>query len=212
MRLHKILVFVAALLAASCAWADERQQNHFASVLLEGKKIGHVQYTVTYDKAGQVEEIHTRASYSILGIKLYDLTQHFHEQWSSGELQKMWGTSNENGTINAVTVDRTKTEYKATLNKQPKVLPHDAFPLSLWHFAITKQSLLFHTEDLRLLKVKVAERAEKIKWHGKTITAKRFDFTGEWKGTVWYDSQETFLKAKYESSNHLVGVVMDPVE
>jgi len=113
---------------SSWAFADDGYKNHFASILLDGKKIGTVHYTVKHNEMGELEELRTKASLSVLGVKLYDFSQHLQEQWSGGELQTMSGNTNDDGKAYAITLNRTPKEYEASLNDKPLTLPHDAFP------------------------------------------------------------------------------------
>jgi len=206
----KLAVFAALLCLSSWALADDGHQNFFASILLDGKKIGHVHYSVKRNEQGELEELRTKASVSVLGIKLYDFTQNLHEQWSGGELQSMWGNTDDDGKKYEITLKRNAKEYDATLNDDPLTLPHDAFPISLWHYAVSQNSLLFDLQDLRLLKVKVAGHEDTVARSGETIQTERFDFTGDWKGSVWFDHDKQFVKAEYMSDKRLVTVVIDP--
>ena len=208
--ISKLAVFAALFCLSSWAWADGSHENFFASILLNGKKIGHVHYSVKRNEQGELEELRTKASVSVLGIKLYDFTQNLHEQWSGGELQSMWGNTDDDGKKYEITLKRNAKEYDATLNDDPLTLPHDAFPISLWHYAVSQNSLLFDLQDLRLLKVKIAGHEDTVARSGETIQTERFDFTGDWKGSVWFDHDKQFVKAEYMSDKRLVTVVIDP--
>jgi hypothetical protein len=207
----RILAVSAAMFClSSWAFADDGHKNHFASILLDGKKIGNVHYTVKHNEKGELEELRTKASLSMLGVKLYDFSQQLQEQWSGGELQTMSGNTNDDGKAYAITLKRTPKEYEASRNDKPLTLPHDAFPISLWHYAISQQSLLFDLSDLSLLTVTVSGHKDTVEWGGETVQAERFDFAGDWKGSVWFDQNKKFVKAEYESGKRLVTVVMDP--
>lgn len=208
--LYSTLVSAAVICLSSWALAEGSHQNQFASILLGGKKIGHVHYIVKHDPRGALEELKTRASLSMLGIKLYDFAQNLHEQWSGGELQRVWGNTNDDGKIDKITLKRTSNSYEATLNDKPLILPHDAFPISLWNYAVSQQSLLFDLSNLRLLHVKVARREDTVVRNSESIKAERFDFTGDWRGSVWFDYKKQFVKAEYVSDKRLITVVMDP--
>lgn len=208
--LSKLAVSAAILCLSSWASADDGNQNRFASILLDGKKIGHVHYILKHDERGEVEQLTTKASLSVLGIKLYGFTQHLHEHWSGGELQSAWGNTNDDGKIDKFTLKRTPIEYEATLNDEPLILPHDAFPISLWHYKISHHSLLFDLTNLRLLNVKISKHDDTVVRSGETIQAERFDFAGDWQGSVWFDHNKQFVKAEYVSDNRLITVVMDP--
>jgi len=208
--ISRLAVFAVIFCLSSWASADDGHQNHFASIVLDGKKIGQVHYSVKHNEQGQLEELKTNASVSVLGVKLYDFTQNLHEQWSGGELQSMWGKTNDDGKKYDITLKRTAKEYDGTLNKDPMTLPHDAFPISLWHYAISQNSLLFDLKDLRLLNVKVAGHDDTVERRGESIQTERFDITGDWKGSVWFDHNKQFVKAQYMSDKRLVTVLMDP--
>jgi hypothetical protein len=176
-----------ALAAHGAAVAAGGPENHFASIHLDRDKIGQVHYTVTLDPEGAVEELRTRASVSLLGIKLLSFDQQLHEVWQDGGLRTLRGHTNDNGTAYDATVERAADGYSAALNGKPLTLPAEAFPASLWHYRITEQSLLFDLSDLRLMRVEVARRQESLSHHGQSVPAERFDFTGDWQGSVWFD-------------------------
>ena len=208
--LSRLVVLAAALCFPFSAGAQDRHQNHFASIMLDGKKIGHVHYSITHDEEGELEELKTKASVSVFGLKLYDFTQHLHEKWSKGELQSVWGNTNDNGTIEEITLTRRPNEYEGSLNGEALTLPHEAFPISLWHYGVSQQTLLFDLSDLRLMEVNVSERVESLPLEAGSVQAERFDFTGDWEGTVWFDQEKQFVKAEYLSEGRLITVIMDP--
>lgn len=206
----RLAVFAALLCLSSWASADDGHQNFFASIILDGKKIGQIHYSAKHGEQGDLEELKTNASMSVLGVKLYDFTQNLHEQWSGGELQSMSGHTNDDGKIDEIELKRTAKEYAATLNKKPVTLPHDAFPISLWHYDVSNQSLLFDLANLKLLKVKVSGHDDTVSRNGQTIQTERFDFTGDWQGSVWFDQDKQFVKAEYVTNKRHVTVVIDP--
>lgn len=208
--LRTVAVLTVLMCLPSWADAEDGYENHFATILLNDKKIGHVHYTVKNDEQGQVEELRTKASFSVLGVKLYDFSQQLKEQWASGDLQTMSGHTNNDGKTYEMTLERTSTDYQADLNDKPLTLPHNAFPISLWHYAISEHSLLFDMTDLTLMKVSVTSHEDTVDWGGESVETERFDFTGEWQGSVWFNHDKDFVKAQYQSGGRQVTVVMDP--
>lgn len=201
---------LALLLGGACTAAASENNHYFASIHLDDNKIGQVHYTVQYDDQGEIEELKTRASVSFLGIEVFHFSQHLHEVWRDGELQDLNGHTDDDGDVYDTSLERKPGEYDGALNGKPLVLPHDAFPTSLWHYRITEQSLLFDLKDLRLLKVEVAESADTLSVHGETVAADRFDFTGDWQGAVWFDQDRNFLRAEYQVEKRAVVVTLDP--
>jgi Family of unknown function (DUF6134) len=200
---------IALGLIGSASAADKTHKNHFATIRVDGKKIGQVHYTLTYDEGGEVEEVKTRASYSVLGINVYSFSQDLHEHWQSGDLQTMNGHTDDDGAKYQASLERKPAEYAGTLNGKPLTLPHDAFPNAVWHYQVTEQALLFNVTDFRLMNVKVARRQENVKIDGKAFDAERFDFTGDWQASVWFDQNRQLLKFEYKIEGRDVVVTLD---
>jgi hypothetical protein len=136
-------------------------KNHFASILLNNKKIGQVHYTTRHDKDGTLLELNTRASHSILGIEVFHHTLHMHEFWEADEMKRLWGNVNEDGTAYEMDVTREPSDYYVgTLNNQMIKLPADAFPIAVWHYAITEHTQLFSIPEFQLLNVKVQKSSD----------------------------------------------------
>src|SRR5262245_704624 len=89
-RLIQLGLVLGALLVANGARAAD--QTHFASIFLDGKKIGQVQYTVRTNDQGVVEEPKTRSALSILGFQVYHFTQDLHEVWKTVNCKACRGT------------------------------------------------------------------------------------------------------------------------
>jgi len=197
------------VLAGTAAAADKTHENHFATIRVDGKKIGQVHYTLTYDEGGEVEALKTNASYSVLGFEVYSFSQDLNERWQSGELQSMDGNTNDDGDKYQASVARKPDDYTGVLNGKNLTLPHNAFPNSVWHYQITEQSLLFNLSDLRLMNVKVSKRDESVKVNGKSFDAERFDFTGDWQASLWFDKDQQLLKLEYKIKGRDVVVTLD---
>jgi hypothetical protein len=75
-RLIACLVLVAGF-GAGPARADS--ENLFGAIHIDGRKAGQIHYTVEYGDGGDVETLRTRASLSILGVKLFNFEQTLHE-------------------------------------------------------------------------------------------------------------------------------------
>lgn len=204
------LFSLALLLLPLSAWGQAKQENYFASIFADGKKVGQVHYTVSYNEKGEVENLKTRASVSILGVKVYDFSQDLNEDWESENLKTLSGRTNDDGKLYEVTLRRDSENYEAILNGKSVTLPENSFPIALWHYEITEHDLLFNLTDLAVLKVRTTKAADTLDLGGKKVAAERFDFTGGWQGKVWFDKKELFLKAQYKSNGREVIVTLDP--
>lgn len=206
-RLVQCMTLLALLVISHGASAVD--QNHFASIYLDGKKIGQTHYMVRTNENGFVEELRTRSSLSILGFQVYYFTQDLHEVWNKGELQTMQGETDDHRRIYKSSLKRNPKEYDAVLNGNALTLPHDAFPTSVWHYQITEKSLLFDLKDFRLMKVKVSKSEDPASMGGRSIPASRFDFSGDWRASIWFDQNKQLLKMNYYTEGREIVVIMD---
>jgi Family of unknown function (DUF6134) len=197
-----------SLAPASAGHAADPEQ-FFASIFWDKKKIGQVHIRLSRGETGEVEELRARASVSMLGINLYEFTQDLHQTWIDGDLKTMRGDANENGTKYQVDLKRDATQYKGTLNGKAVTLPLDAYPNTLWHYAIVDHTLLFKQTDLELMNVKVVEARENIKLHGKSLPTKRATFSGGFDAVIWFDENDTFVQGQYEMNGRKIRVERD---
>jgi Family of unknown function (DUF6134) len=205
--------FVLAVLLLALAFAtpghSAGDEQFFASIFWDKKKIGQVHIRLSRGETGEIEELRARASVSMLGVNLYEFTQDLHQVWDNGDLKSMRGNADDNGTKYEVVLERDPAQYKGTLNGKAMTLPNAAFPNSLWHYAIVDHNLLFKQTDLQLLHVKVVEAAESIKLHGKSIPTKRATFSGDFSAVVWFDEKDTLVQGQYEMNGRKIRVERD---
>ncbi|MBO0333359.1 hypothetical protein J0X12_07030 [Sneathiella sp. CAU 1612] len=202
-----LLVLIA--LAPAAAVADQTQKSQFASVYLKSDKIGQVHLTTIRNEQGEIEEMRANASVSFLGMEVYGFTQNLNETWTGGELQKMKGQTDDNGTTHEISLNRNAEDFQATYNGKDLTLPLNAFPTSPWHYNITDNTLLFNIVDFDLLKVKIAKVADTIKIGGKDVKTEKFTFTGDWEAKLWFDANKEFVKGEYDVSGRQVTVILD---
>ena len=206
---YAALLLLLVLVPAS-AQTQGSYENVFASVALDGKKIGQIHYTLKLTPTGEVEQIHTNTSVSVLGIKFYAFAQHLHETWRNGQLQTLRSDADDNGTDEKARVRRVADAYEANHNGTPVDLPVTAFPDSIWHYAITRQSAIFSSLDLRQLKVTVTRSDDHIDYHGTSVPAERFEFTGDWHAKLWFGKNKRLLKAHRMIGDREIVITVDP--
>ena len=162
-RLAAGLLLVVAFGLGAVGEAAEPEQ-FFASVFLDKKKIGQFHVRVSRAETGEIEELRARASVSMLKIKLYEFTQDLTQTWRAGELQKLQGMADDNGTKYELQLTRKTQDYSGEVNKKPVTLPIEAFPNSIWHYGIVNHSILFNEVDLKLLKVSTTQGDDTVEF------------------------------------------------
>ena len=203
-----LLLSVAIGLAAAGQAAEPEQ--FFASVFLDKKKIGQFHVRISRAETGEIEELRARASVSMLGVKLYEFTHDLTQTWRAGELQKLHGTADDNGTKYDLRLARGAQDYSGEVNKKPVTLPIAAFPNSIWHYGIVNHALLFNEVDLKLLKVTTTQGTDTVEFDKKKIPADRVTIKGDFAATVWFDRDRNFVMAELPIAGRKVLVKRDP--
>jgi len=204
-----LMTWVTLITLCSSAYAAGRAENRFGTIHVDGRKTGTVHYTIEYGEKGDVETLRTRASLSILGIKLFNFEQNLHEEWRGGGLRLMRSRTEDDGTHYSASLNRGPEKYKGVVNDKPIELPGHAFPASVWHYNVVRQSLLFDLMTLKPMNVRIARSDETMTVNNKTLAVERFDFTGDWKATVWFDQKRQLVKFEYPVPGHTVTIQLD---
>jgi hypothetical protein len=208
-RIPRALLMAGMLVAWSTAEAARPAENHFGSIYIDGKRAGQVHYTLEFGEDDEIETLRTRASLSVLGMKLFNFEQNLREEWTKGQLRHLRGRTDDDGTIYDASLERAQGVYRGRVNDKTIELPGNAFPASVWHYGIVDQSLLFDLQLLRPMNVKVGRREETLTIRTKRIPTERFDFTGDWKATIWFDRNRRLVQFRYQVDSHEVTVNLD---
>ena len=202
---------LAVLLVAmsTIVHAAGRSENRFGSIYIDGKKAGQIHYTIEYGDNGDVESLKTNASLSILGVKVYNFEQSLHEEWRGGQLHELRGRTDDAGKIYDASLQRGPAQYSGALNGKPIELPDRAFPASVWHYAIVDRTLLFDLKLFKLMNVKTSRSGETLTIDKRKVATERFDFSGDWTATAWFDSKRELVQFRHHVDNHEVTVRLD---
>jgi hypothetical protein len=207
---HARIVMGLLLIASfTTAQAADRTENRFGSIYIDGKKAGQIHYTIEYGAAGDVETLRTRASLSILGMKVFSFDQSLHEEWRRGELHQLRGRTDDDGKIYEASLERGPAKYSGALNGKPVDLPDQAFPASVWHYAIVDRPLLFDLKVFKLMNVKTSRSKETLTIATRKVAVERFDFSGDWVATAWFDAKRELKQFRHRVDNHEVIVRLD---
>lgn len=197
------------VMPAVTALASEPEQ-FFASIFYNDKKIGIFHVRVSRGDDDEIEEIRARASVSVLGIKLYEFTQDVTHTWKNGEFEGLSGTVDNNGTTYDTELQRTGTGLDGSVNGKSVSLPADAFPNSLWHYGVIDHMPLFDQTTLKVLDVSVAVSDDTTAYDGQQIATTKAVFTGDFKVTVWFDQDQSFIKGVMDLDGRTLNVARDP--
>lgn len=205
MRMILGLPLAAALAAGALAAVPEGQ--HSALIYVDDDEAGSAEFSREITGDAKVDEVRSRVSVGFLGFEVFEFTQNLRQRWTDGELQSLYGYTDDDGDIFEASLSRQNGALVGTLNGQPVELPGEAFPTSVWHYEVTARPILFDVKDLELRHVKVQRSEEIIEVEGRQIPTERFDFVEGWNAIVWYDDQQRLVQFIYPEGDHEVKVI-----
>jgi hypothetical protein len=203
-----LLLGVVCGFAAAGHAADPEQ--FFASVFLDKKKIGQFHVRISRAETGEIEHLRARASVSMLGIHLYEFTHDLTQTWRNGELQRLQGRADDNGTVYNLELARQTSGYAGSVNGKAVTLPVEAFPDSIWHYGIVDHDLLFNEVDLELLHVTTTHGADTIEFDNQKIPAERVTISGDFAASAWFDQNKNFVMAELKMAGRKIVMKRDP--
>lgn len=201
------LALPAAALMAAGAFAAVPEGEHSARIYVDDDRAGTATFTRQVTDSARIDQVASRVAVKFLGFEVFEFTQNLRQRWKDGQLQSLYGYTDDDGEIFEANLSRQNGALVGTLNGQPVELPGEAFPTSVWHYEVTERPILFDVKDLELRHVKVARTEEVLEIDGQRIPTERFDFVEGWNATVWYDDQRRLVQFVYGEGDHEVKVV-----
>ena len=181
--------------------------EHKARIYVDDDRAGTSSFTRKVRDEAKIDEVESKVEVEFLGFEVFEFTQDLRQRWKGGELQSLYGYTDDDGDIYEVNLQRENGVLVGTLNGEAVELPGHAFPTSVWHYEITDQSLLFDVKDLDLRQVEVSRSEEVLEVDGRRIPTERFHFGEGWNATVWYDDEQRLVQFIYVDDGHEVKVV-----
>ncbi|HEX6141894.1 MAG TPA: DUF6134 family protein [Geminicoccaceae bacterium] len=205
MKALRALPLVVLLPAVALAQVPEGTFS--ADIYVDGDEAGTAVFTRRERGEVALDELRSEVSISLLGFEVFDFTQHVMQEWRDGEFHSLQGYTDDDGDIFETDLAREDGMLVGSLNEQPVELPGEAFPISVWHYEITRRPVLFDVKDLDLRHVEVKRTEEVLKIGGERLPTERFDFSAGWDATVWYDDRQRLVQFVYGEDGHEVKVI-----
>jgi len=71
------------------------------------------------------------------------------------------------------------------------------------------RTLLFDLKLFKLMNVKTSRSGETLTIDKRKVATERFDFSGDWTATAWFDSKRELVQFRHHVDNHEVTVRLD---
>ena len=205
--MRTLLALPLAAMVTAGALAAVPAGEHKARIYVDDDRAGTASFVREVNGDAKVDEVVSRVAVGFLGFDVFEFTQKVRQRWRDGQLQSLYGYTDDDGEIFEANLSRRDGALVGTLNGEPVELPGEAFPTSVWHYEVTERPILFDVKDLELRHVKVERSEEVLEIDGQRIPTERFDFVEGWDATVWYDHQQRLVQFIYAEDDHEVKVV-----
>lgn len=212
-RLHKkcawAMVLVAAVSAPAIASLPLGETLDFA-LLRDGKPIGR--HLVTIRETGPTKQVDVAIDIEVkvLFLTVFQYRHRNREIWRDGRLVSLDTWTDDDGDTFEVTARATDQGLQVDGAEGRFVAPAEIIPTSYWHPATTAQTRLLDTQRGRILAVSVMPSGEDIiDAEGEPIEAKRYTVSGDLELTLWYGSQQNWVKTAFEARGAQVQYVLD---
>ena len=177
-------------------------------VFRNNKKVGNHNITFYHlndDKFKVIAEMDL--SVRFLSIPLYSYSYRSEATWQQNKLTDLTSEQNDDGITTNVNVISAE---KSLLIKGPSgniTADRHLYPTNHWHAGVLSQKQVINTLNGKVANVKIAEiESEQILAEGKTISANRYQYSGDVETTVWYDNAGRWVKMQFNGKG---GSVID---
>jgi hypothetical protein len=138
----------------------------------------------------------------MLGLSVYQFSQHIEEKWQDGALQALISQTNDDGAQRKVELKRTGDRLKGSYNDKARDVPGSLIPSTLWHPDSIKQSTVLDTVRARQHHIEVADEGDvALILPVGQVQARHYAFTGELNRDVWYGPDGVILQAQMKGKD-----------
>ena len=181
-------------------------QEYKFDIQRNGKKIGshHLRFSQQGDTL--MVNAKTRIKVKLLFLTLYEFTYDCTEVWDNQVLKKLDAVVNDNGkkyTITGTAKDGTFiVKNNRNENAQVEVISGLIFPTNHWHKKVIQQNRVLNTLTGYVNEVDITKQPpEKISIQDHSITAHRYEYSGQLQTTAWYDEQGRWVKLAFDGED-----------
>lgn len=197
-----VLVVLAAPTHAAAPLPVESGKAEYV-VKRSGSPIGTLKIEFKRDGRRLVATSDYSIKVKLMAIVLYRYDKRMVETYEAGRLIAYETDIDDNGTKSQVRVTRDGDSLSVVHPKGTLTAPLGVFPSTYWPPATIDQVQLIDSSDGVLINVKtMATATEDLTIDGRTISAKRYNMSGDAERELWYDAGTgAWLKMKLKGSD-----------
>ncbi len=174
------------------------------SVERNGQMVGRHTVSFEQDQTGRLS-VESRMQLEIpflLGLVAYRFLYESDAQWRDGALQRIRVAVDDDGKARKVDLAWSGAEFEGQVNGSPARMPGPLFPTDHWNRQAVGAPYVLNTLTGRLAEVVVTDHgAEQVETAHGSIQATRFEYTGDFRSEIWYDSEGRWVKLRFQGKD-----------
>ncbi len=196
------LLFLSSAHAAALSPESAQTGTYVYQVTRNGEVVG--EQRADFERRGDDLRVVTdvKISISMLGLSVYDFTQHIEEHWEKGILMDLTSVSVDDGNTRNVKLARQGDRLVGNTDGKKRDLPGNLIPTTLWNSAVVEQSSVLETVKGRERSCTVSQKGiEKVKLPVGDVSARHFVFSGDFEREAWYDDSGVLVASQMEAKD-----------
>jgi hypothetical protein len=134
----------------------------------------------------------------VLFIPVFKYQHRSTERWRAGQLLSIASTTDDDGEKSVLDGRTDGAQFRIQATGFAGVVPGPIAPTSYWNYENLRKSRWFSTQSGKVVTVSVAAKGvETIPIRGVPSPARRYEVTGDFAITLWYDAQNRWVKSRF---------------
>lgn len=174
---------------------------HFR-VLRDGAPIGHHEVRFRSRQNEVIADSRFEAEVKVLFFTVYRYRYQSQDVWRDGCLVALKAETDDNGTRTKVHAELEGEGLRVTTAAGSKVVAPGLYPSTHWNPGVLGASHVLNTITGKITEVDLIPMdEEQVMVEGRSVTARRFRYTGEIQPDVWYDADGRWVKMRFNAKD-----------
>lgn len=171
-------------------------------VMRDGRPVGT--HAVSFAPRG--DRLHVEAAFELslrlLGVAYYRYRYVSRSEWEDGRLVRLTAVTDDNGARSRVTATDDGGGLRVEGPAGTLRLPAGTFPTDHWHPGVLGARHVLNTITGAPARVRIEDRGvEAVATATGTVEARRWDYTGDLRNSVWYDAQGRWVRMRFTAAD-----------
>jgi Family of unknown function (DUF6134) len=168
----------------------------------DGDVVGR--HIVTFTRTDNGFRVDSRADVDVqlLFIPAYTLRYQAREFWDNGELQSLDASTTEDGDYRHVQATRDASGLRVQSSTEGSYEAPPILPISHWNAALLHGGLMLNMMNGEVSDIAVVDGgADTVVTRNGPLQARRYLYSGDLNGEIWYDSEGRWVKLRFEAED-----------